>query len=228
MSQQAIKGFGYFGKVPTRGDFIQSQLPEEFVSAWREWLQAVTAVSREQLADNWLELYLTSPIWHFSLAPQVCGEHAVIGTLMPSVDQVGRHFYMTIAKPVQGDHLAFWEDKQWSESAEGKILRLLDDDTDVVRWADGLKTVDWVESIEESGLVQDLSSASEQMILIAEQAVTTPQLNRQLLKSRFQRPCVWWTQGSEHIPACTIVSESLPMVSQFSAMLDGNWSQWGW
>ncbi|GMQ45990.1 type VI secretion system-associated protein TagF [Vibrio sp. 10N] len=228
MSQQAMKGFGYFGKVPTRGDFIQSQLPEEFVSAWREWLQAVTAVSREQLAENWLEIYLISPIWHFSLAPQVCGEPAVIGTLMPSVDQVGRHFYMTIAKPVQGDHLAFWEDRQWSESSESKILRLLEDDTDVVRWADGLKTVDWVENIEECDSVQDLSSASEQMILVANQSVTVSQLNRQLLKSRFQRPCVWWTQGSEHIPACTIVSESLPMVSQFSAMLDGNWSQWGW
>ncbi|WP_432464167.1 TagF domain-containing protein [Agarivorans sp. QJM3NY_33] len=38
MSSQPISGFGYFGKVPARGDFIQGHLPNDFVSAWRECL----------------------------------------------------------------------------------------------------------------------------------------------------------------------------------------------
>ena len=88
---------GWYGKIPALGDFASRRLPTRFISQWDTWLQHGIATSRAQLAERWLDLYLTSPIWRFALLPGVCGEHTWAGVLMPSVDKVGRHFPLTLA-----------------------------------------------------------------------------------------------------------------------------------
>ena len=88
---------GWYGKIPALGDFASRRLPNNFISQWDTWLQHSIATSRAQLAGQWLDLYLASPIWRFALAPGVCGEHAWAGVLMPSVDKVGRYFPLTLA-----------------------------------------------------------------------------------------------------------------------------------
>ncbi|MDO6764933.1 type VI secretion system-associated protein TagF [Agarivorans sp. 1_MG-2023] len=228
MPSNAINGFGYFGKVPARGDFIQSHLPSDFVAGWSEWLQAVIAVSREQLGEQWLDRYLTSPIWHFALSPGVCGESAMAGTLMPSVDQVGRHFYFTMAKPISQPPVNAWQQREWSELSEQKVLKLLDDDTDVVRWAESVADVDWLDAIKPANRLVNHAKQSQQLVLESEQFISPEHLLHQQLRKRLERYCIWWTAGSEFVPECSLVTESLPLVSQFSAMLDGQWEQWGW
>jgi len=227
MSSNAIEGFGYFGKVPARGDFIQSHLPSDFINGWSEWLQAITAVSREQLGERWLECYLTSPIWHFALSAGVCGESAIAGTLMPSVDQVGRHFYFTMAKPIKQLPVDVWQQRQWSELSEQKVLKLLDDDTDVTRWAESLTELDWLSELKTTKPLFNHARLSEQLVLESEQSMTSEHLLHYQLKQRLDRYCIWWTKGSDLVPECSLVSNSLPLVSQFSAMLDGQWEQWG-
>jgi type VI secretion system protein ImpM len=88
---------GWFGKLPALGDFASRRLPSEFIDAWDAWLQRSLAASRRQLGERWLEVYLTSPIWRFALLARVCGAHSWAGVLMPSVDNVGRYFPLTIA-----------------------------------------------------------------------------------------------------------------------------------
>src|SRR5690606_26159735 len=39
---------------------------------------------------------------------------------------------------------------------------------------------------------------------------------------------IWWTQGSELIAPCVLVSMDLPAPSAFVAMLDGRWADRGW
>ena len=56
---------GFYGKLPAHGDFVQRNLPLDFVEPWDEWLQQSLSASKEALQDKWLETYLTSPIWHF-------------------------------------------------------------------------------------------------------------------------------------------------------------------
>ncbi|GAL04531.1 protein phosphatase ImpM [Photobacterium aphoticum] len=63
------------------------------MDSWSEWQQAILSVSREQLGEEWADCYLTSPVWHFALSPGACGKQGMVGTLMPSIDQVGRHFF---------------------------------------------------------------------------------------------------------------------------------------
>lgn len=88
---------GFFGKLPSYGDFVGRRLPAAFTGPWDAWLQAGLADSRAQLGEDWLPIYLNSPIWRFVLGAGVCGPQAWGGVLMPSVDRVGRYFPFTIA-----------------------------------------------------------------------------------------------------------------------------------
>jgi type VI secretion system protein ImpM len=95
---------GWYGKLPCLGDFASRRLPTDFITPWDAWLQRSIAASRRQLGDAWLDVFLTSPMWRFALAPGVCGEHAYAGLLLPSVDKVGRYFPLTLALPIPAEH----------------------------------------------------------------------------------------------------------------------------
>ena len=95
--------FGYFGKLPTRGDFVQQILPGDFVNAFHEWLQSSMAAARDRLGEPFLTHYLNCPAWKFLIAPGVCGLQGVTGVTIPSVDQVGRYFNFTLATVLQSD-----------------------------------------------------------------------------------------------------------------------------
>ena len=60
---------GFFGKLPSHGDFVRRRVADDFVAGWDAWLQSCLAQSRETLGDEWLDTYLTSPVWRFALAP---------------------------------------------------------------------------------------------------------------------------------------------------------------
>ena len=92
---------GWYGKLPCLGDFASRRLPREFIEPWDAWLQRSIATSRRALGDAWLDLFLTSPIWRFALAPGVCGNEMWAGVLLPSVDKVGRYFPLTIVAPLE-------------------------------------------------------------------------------------------------------------------------------
>jgi type VI secretion system protein ImpM len=119
---------GYFGKVPQLGDFVSSSLPRTFVEPWDTFLRDMLSSSREALGDDWLNAYLNGPIWRFLLGAGVAGPSPVIGTLMPSVDRVGRYFPLTIAALVENAQAM--GDNSWFEKAETLSLATLDDDFD--------------------------------------------------------------------------------------------------
>jgi type VI secretion system protein ImpM len=89
---------GWFGKMPLMGDFAQRRLPTGFVESCDAWLSAGMQTSRQQLGDSWLDVYLTGPIWRFGWAPGVIDTQWWFGTLMPSVDNVGRYFPLVVAR----------------------------------------------------------------------------------------------------------------------------------
>ncbi len=121
---------GWYGKIPSLGDFISRRLPVSFIDAWDTWLQEAMTTSREQLGEYWLDLYLTSPIWRFILMPDTCGNAKVwTGILMPSIDKVGRHFPLTIAteiEPYPGILLSILSEQEWYAALEHIALASLD------------------------------------------------------------------------------------------------------
>jgi len=101
--------FGYFGKIPTLGDFVHQVLPQDFANGFHEWLQISMAGARESLGEEFLTYYLNCPAWKFLMAPGVCGEQPIVGLTIPSVDRVGRYFNFTLATvlPMDSDPIAY-------------------------------------------------------------------------------------------------------------------------
>ncbi|MEO8767166.1 MAG: type VI secretion system-associated protein TagF [Nitrosospira sp.] len=122
---------GWYGKIPSLGDFASRRLPASFIKAWDLWLQHGMAASRAQLRERWLNLYLTGPIWRFVVMPGACsGEPSLwAGVLMPSVDKVGRYFPLTIAlrvEPRPGAMLTIFSAQSWFADLERLALATLD------------------------------------------------------------------------------------------------------
>ncbi|PXW82658.1 type VI secretion system protein ImpM [Nitrosomonas sp. Nm84] len=130
MGDKEFLTVGWYGKIPSLGDFVSRRLPPSFIDIWDTWLQKAIASSREQLGEHWLDLYLTSPIWRFILMPDTCGNTKVwTGILMPSVDKVGRHFPLTIVteiEPYPGTVLSILLAQHWYAALEQVALTSLD------------------------------------------------------------------------------------------------------
>jgi type VI secretion system protein ImpM len=125
-----MTGCGFYGKLPSEGDFISRRLPWEFTSAWDAWLQQGMQASRQALGTRWLECYLSAPIWRFQVAPGVCGPQGWRGLFFASVDRVGRYFPLTLACVVPASsspHLAMLSNdaEAWT-AAEDAALESLD------------------------------------------------------------------------------------------------------
>ncbi len=122
---------GFYGKLPIVGDFISRRLPASFVRPWDAWLQDALSTSQNKLGAEWLEIYLISPVWRFALSAGVCGNNPCAGILMPSVDNVGRYFPLTLAVLIEQQTVLprlFLEGAEWFGKLEGLALSVLEDD----------------------------------------------------------------------------------------------------
>lgn len=95
---------GWFGKLPSLGDFASRRLAPEFIEAWDGWLSSGLSAWQASVPEGWLQAYLAGPSWRFIAMPGVlpgrCASLAWAGVLMPSVDRVGRYFPFTLAQPL--------------------------------------------------------------------------------------------------------------------------------
>lgn len=230
---------GFFGKLPSHGDFISRGLPSGFLKYWDEWLQNVITCSREQLGDGWLDAYLTSPIWRFVLSSNIVGEQAWAGILMPSVDRVGRYFPLTIAAPVGAD-LALMQVAEladsWFEQVDEIALSTLEDDCDLGDLEQRLTELDSPVSDGLMSAAKRIPGRSRQPKLamrsgiVSVDSMTTvfPILASRVLGATLTTYGLWWTRGSDRVSPSVLVTEGLPPVQGFAAFLDGQWTAWGW
>lgn len=228
---------GFYGKVPGLGDFVSRRLPRVFVDYWDEWLQTVIAASRAQLGENWLNTYLSSPLWRFALSGGHCGADVWTGVLMPSVDRVGRYFPLTIATslPATASPVAVVADaSQWYEDAEALALSALEaDDFDIQEFdagVQGLGTPGYGTRQQQMHAGDPLSRAGVQVTLRAASDVADGYAGilHQLMSDRGVAFSVWSTEGSDLVEPGLLLCDALPTEHSFAALLDGQWSQWSW
>jgi len=138
----ATSAAGWYGKLPSLGDFASRRLDHDFIEAWDQWLAKGLATWLEREPAAWLERYLHGPCWRFLLTPGAlqtaapAGAAIWAGVLMPSVDRVGRYFPLTLAlplpvlpaAPVQAQALL-----NWLHGLEDIALDALDEDWSVDR-----------------------------------------------------------------------------------------------
>jgi type VI secretion system protein ImpM len=123
-------GFGLFGKLPQKRDFIAYNIAGDVLAPLETWLQSAVAASRSELGRAWEELYLVAPIWRFWIGADVLGP-ACAGALMPSVDGVGRFFpLLAMFACAEGETLpppSYSPQEKWFAALEARLLAVLDE-----------------------------------------------------------------------------------------------------
>lgn len=134
---------GFFGKLPTLGDFVTRRLPRDFIDPWDQWLQTSIRGSQEKLGNEWLSLFLVSPFWRFALSPGLCGNQAWAGVMMPSVDRVGRYYPLTLAQAVDAGQMAqiFLPESPWFARLENAALTVLDEPFELENFEQSLMNI---------------------------------------------------------------------------------------
>lgn len=235
---------GFYGKLPSHGDFLRRRVPDGFVTIWDHWLQECLLASRTSLADRWLDVYLTSPAWRFVSAPGALGPYAIIGLMVPSVDRVGRYFHLTFAATLPDGVNVFDAVEQggvFLDQAEQLALETLAADSiDFDRFDRAVR--DLAEHLEPLGArpAALLGAGADSVLADAESSwrigldgsLAVGQVFRELCAQRLSAlydPCVvWWTEGSECVQPTCLIGRGLPRPDSFAALLDGAWFGQPW
>lgn len=227
---------GFYGKVPSLGDFVTRRLPTELIAPWDQWLQESLAASRTQLGDGWLDRYLTSPLWRFVLSPGVAGQTVWTGVLMPSVDRVGRYFPLTLACPLPAgtNPMAVLGAAHWFDQAEDLALSALGEpfslesfDAQVLALgAPQVAAPPTGPRAPESPGRPNAWHLSAATVADLPGACTT--LLAQAFEVVFLGYSLWWTQGSDAVAPSLLACQGLPPADGFTALLNGDWGGCGW
>ena len=228
---------GCYGKIPRLGDFITRSLPGSVVESWDEWLQDGLSSSREALGEAWVEHYVVSPVWCFAAGRGSLDQSTWLGVLIPSVDRVGRYFPFTVmvnagtCSPLAAMHR--WQD--WFAAGQELALDSLEDDFDPET------LIERLEDLPADGEPELLPRpVSESMTPLAEagrhyqlgHAVSTRDvlagIATDALGEILPACSLWWTQGSERLPASLLVADGMPSATGFSALLNGAFNAAGW
>ncbi len=222
---------GFYGKLPMQNEMVSENLPAEFLTPWQDWLHNSLTASREHLGLDWLNCYLTAPIWRFILSAGICGDSAWAGILMSSMDKEGNYFPLTVVAPFESSqsllHL-FTLGNHWFEQLETLALSGLDYHIDLPQFMQSLKTIP-VFSMPKMArqdkhphfyncagkkavqvTMKDISQVSEAFV----------EMNACLLDSFFSSYSLWATSGSEHVQSVLSVYDGLPPTSSFSTFLN--------
>ncbi len=236
---------GFYGKLPSHGDFLRRRVSDPFVATWDAWLQECLTESRIALGDAWLNVYLTSPAWRFVCAPGALGPSPVAGLMVPSVDRVGRYFPLTIVaelpqnvSPVSLSTVG----QTFFDNGQRLLLATLE--------AAQIDFDAFDRSVDQLGL--DLQTLAAQPSFALDMAalaglnagrgtdwriplavspdLTTAfeQILSQHLTSLFDPLSLWWTDGSSFVEPSCLITKGLPRPESFAAMLDGSWSDRAW
>lgn len=236
---------GFYGKLPSHGDFLRRRVSDAFVGVWDGWLQECLAASRSSLGDRWLDVYLTSPVWRFACAKGTCGPSPVIGVIVPSVDRVGRYFPLTLVAelPPETPQLltAAFRAQSFFDAAERLVVETLEHEH-----------VDF-ESFDEQLILlgRDLESCAVSPNVVLDAAPSSllddgtegwqipigstsdlseafTQLMSQRLTALYDPLALWWTEGSAIVQPTALLVKGLPHPDSFAALLDGSWADRQW
>ncbi len=213
--------YGIYGKLPAHGDFLVRNLPQTFIDVWDEWLQCVVAGSRNILADDWLDFYLTSSVWRFGLDSGVVDQQRWAGILVPSVDSVGRYFPLSIAVPLaQGENLyALMADGDgWFAELQQVAISGLHEQLTVDDLCEKLNHVAIPSCtrhcfISASGSPVSVGGANPEFGSLHCMAQSVP-----------GSVSLWGMCANENTPSVSFVASGLPSPEEYTHMLTGQWS----
>ena len=229
---------GWYGKIPAAGDFIARRVPPSFSQAWDQWLQRAIAGSRERMADDWRDAFLSMPVWRFVLSPAMLNPNAWAGVMVPSVDAVGRYFPLAVASALPSASLdlvgTLLAARPWFQDIEAIALAAIGPGGDSASIDAAIARTpflpQWLRYPEARDDTVPMRSAKPQMLWVP--------LGRRddkgasalaALAARLAEPAgAWLTEESELFGRCVLLCQALPAAEQYCAMMDGRWIEHGW
>ncbi|KAF0811570.1 hypothetical protein IGB42_03956 [Andreprevotia sp. IGB-42] len=91
---------GWYGKIPSAGDFVTRQLSYPVVRAWERWMLNGLTALQQASPDMLPRHYAVAPVWNFLLPAGLGFDCVQLGALAPSCDRVGRYFPVAAVMPV--------------------------------------------------------------------------------------------------------------------------------
>jgi len=227
---------GVYGKIPAHGDFLNLNLPSDFMEVWDHWLQQSVLASQEVLGESWLTHFLISPVWRFVLPGGCSNSQSWAGIMLPSVDKVGRYYPLTLAAPIPvqiGTFEYLSSADSWFQWLEDVAIMTLEKGLDADELAQELTQNKVGLAFPNARPLSLLSERNAQRVVplgSSEHALNSifPQLCDALLKPQMSSFSLWWTKGGEHVEAALLLADQLPRPVSYTAMLNGQWDNWHW
>jgi type VI secretion system protein ImpM len=236
---------GFYGKLPSHGDFLRRRVSDAFVGVWDGWLQDCVAASRSALGESWLDVYLTSPAWRFTCAPGVCGPAPIVGLMVPSVDRVGRYFPLTLVGELPAGSSVLAAASQMAgffDAAERLVIETLAAeqvdletfDDEITQLAEELGAGMVAPRLAFDPMAAEILNGGVPaywQVPIDSPSQLGPafeELLSQRLASLYDPLVLWWTSGSSIVVPSCLIAKGLPHPEAFAAMLDGSWSARQW
>ena len=211
--------FGFYGKLPSQGDFVGRRLPWEFNEAWDQWMQEGVRTAREQLGAGWLTAYLSAPVWRFRLAPGLVADSGWVGLWFASVDRVGRHFPLVVAAPCSAGATALVNapDEAW-QRLEDQTLIALDPRLSLEQFDATVMALSAPVADTTPTAVADAGLRLQRLPVGA-----SPQAVAQACANVDGAAAVFFSWGSDSVPVTVLSAAELVAADAFSGFLTGQW-----
>ena len=186
-------------------------------------------VFRGQLADEWLDVYLTGPLWRFALSPGVIDARWWFGVMMPSVDKVGRYFPLVVTRgvsmaPESAAGVAGLD--AWYRQVSAAVLETLGPQATIDTFEAALARAPvWPDTLpERRPEVAHLPGRDRYTLhsdALLAQWVTGLGLREAMLACAGKS--LWWPDHANTHDTSLSISNGLPEPDQFALLLEGEW-----
>lgn len=219
---------GFYGKLPTLGDFVSRRLPRSFTDPWDQWLQSSLRASQEIHGDDWLSLFLVSPFWRFAISPGLCGDSAWAGVVMPSVDRVGRYYPLTLAQAIDAEQVTavFLPESSWFDQLESAALSVLEEPFELETFDQSLLAIPAPSRtlMQHAGFQAECAIGTKtafrcELPNLGQAEHFFPYLSQSLLDRYLQGYSFWATEGGHQGSAQFLCFEGMPPVDAYAGFL---------
>ena len=85
---------GWYGKLPSAGDFLQRRFPDAVARQWTHWFQVglLNWQKNEEQRPGETQRFAKAPVWNFVVPPMLGSQLVQMGCLLPACDSVGRQY----------------------------------------------------------------------------------------------------------------------------------------
>lgn len=146
---------GFFGKLPSHGDFISEGLERDTITTLDAWIRGGLHACEQEFGAHWPKIFAASPPWRFIVEKGVWGDATYAGVMLPSKDRVGRSFPLLIVAQLHDfayHPRTLYLDHTWFMAAEGLAETSLTRDFDIGHFTASLKRMRLPRPEDEEGL----------------------------------------------------------------------------